>query len=521
MESLTADEKQTWRMIRKELEGIGITIAAFNANKGFILQWFQAAMQAGAFEEQSQIQDGIASEADTSPGLLVSSAKPPLSLSSVDSPSTLAVVEAGESTDDTMRRSPNQQAPAKTSPGNARLKRGSLLTDWLSRVLSSKDLPKYILKGAQDGDVGAVRSALRRGASVNLQDDDGSTPLCIATANGDETMVKLLLDHHADTNQSKHDGKTSLHIASEHGSVAIAELLINSGAHIMAPSEFGDTPLHIAALHGQIAVAELLLLHRSDIEAIANDGLTPLLEAATRGQRSMIRLLLNKGADITATTNDGDSVLHLAVFTRDLACFELLMDSGAVVDKINKRGQTPLYTVIADKANSHLSDIDEERTIAIADILLDNGADIMTKPFRHAITLLHWASSYRQVHLVKYLLSRGADINAKSQGQTVLYEQVANWGDRSIIEVLLKAGADVNARGPDGSTVLHLTARQWYADFGRLFIEAGADCDAKTNGGETVLNIAMKRNWAGDHHRAQFLALLKIGTPERLYGEAI
>ncbi|MCJ1288205.1 hypothetical protein MMC26_007560 [Xylographa opegraphella] len=53
VESLTADEKQTWRLIRKELEGIGITIAAFYANKAFILQWFQAAMQAGAFDEQS------------------------------------------------------------------------------------------------------------------------------------------------------------------------------------------------------------------------------------------------------------------------------------------------------------------------------------------------------------------------------------------------------------------------------------------------------------------------------------
>ena len=46
------DERQVWRTIRKELEEIGITVAAFDANKEFILQWFVNALENGAFEEQ-------------------------------------------------------------------------------------------------------------------------------------------------------------------------------------------------------------------------------------------------------------------------------------------------------------------------------------------------------------------------------------------------------------------------------------------------------------------------------------
>lgn len=53
VESLSTDERQAWRAIRKELEDIGISVAAFDANKTFIINWFKTAMSTGAFEEKS------------------------------------------------------------------------------------------------------------------------------------------------------------------------------------------------------------------------------------------------------------------------------------------------------------------------------------------------------------------------------------------------------------------------------------------------------------------------------------
>jgi hypothetical protein len=46
-------DKQVWRTIRKELEDMGITVAAFEANKDFIFGWFAKAVASGAFEEHS------------------------------------------------------------------------------------------------------------------------------------------------------------------------------------------------------------------------------------------------------------------------------------------------------------------------------------------------------------------------------------------------------------------------------------------------------------------------------------
>lgn len=47
------NDKQLWRTIRKELDDIGITVSAFDANKDFIFEWFTNAVVNGAFEERS------------------------------------------------------------------------------------------------------------------------------------------------------------------------------------------------------------------------------------------------------------------------------------------------------------------------------------------------------------------------------------------------------------------------------------------------------------------------------------
>ena len=54
LESLSDTEKENWRKIRKELEEVGISVEAFNANKDIILNWIRQAKASGAFEEVSQ-----------------------------------------------------------------------------------------------------------------------------------------------------------------------------------------------------------------------------------------------------------------------------------------------------------------------------------------------------------------------------------------------------------------------------------------------------------------------------------
>jgi hypothetical protein len=65
-DTLCMNDKQIWRTIRKELKGIGITVAAFDANKDFIFEWFTTAIANGAFEERSFDDSSIPKTCDDS-----------------------------------------------------------------------------------------------------------------------------------------------------------------------------------------------------------------------------------------------------------------------------------------------------------------------------------------------------------------------------------------------------------------------------------------------------------------------
>ena len=53
VDSLDPDDKEAWRTIRKELQDIGISIQAFDANKDFIFEKISNAVNAGEFQEQA------------------------------------------------------------------------------------------------------------------------------------------------------------------------------------------------------------------------------------------------------------------------------------------------------------------------------------------------------------------------------------------------------------------------------------------------------------------------------------
>ncbi|KAH0557066.1 hypothetical protein GP486_005147, partial [Trichoglossum hirsutum] len=57
VDSLSTDDRQMWRTIRKELVEIGITVATFIGNRNFIMNWFVKAIESGAFNEQTTDDD--------------------------------------------------------------------------------------------------------------------------------------------------------------------------------------------------------------------------------------------------------------------------------------------------------------------------------------------------------------------------------------------------------------------------------------------------------------------------------
>ena len=80
------------------------------------------------------------------------------------------------------------------------------------------------------GDVVSVKALLDQGAAVDETDDNGTTPLLLATAQGRTDIVRLLLERGADPNAADQSGRTALGEAKRRRLKEIEILLVQAGA---------------------------------------------------------------------------------------------------------------------------------------------------------------------------------------------------------------------------------------------------------------------------------------------------
>jgi len=84
---------------------------------------------------------------------------------------------------------------------------------------------KELLRAATQGHVTYVRELIERGTNVNVQDNNGVSPLMLAAYNGHATTVELLLTCGADLKIQTGYGLTALKAAKMRDHTAVIKLL--------------------------------------------------------------------------------------------------------------------------------------------------------------------------------------------------------------------------------------------------------------------------------------------------------
>ena len=127
--------------------------------------------------------------------------------------------------------------------------------------------------------------------------------------------------------------------------------------------------------------------------------------------------------------------------------------------------------------------------------LLEKGLDVNAK--FETVTVLHVAAYWGDLGLVKELIGKGADVNAKDKSGWTVLHVAAESGNLDLVKYLVEEkNLDVNAKDEDGWTVLHDAARSGNLDLVKYLVEEkNLDVNAKTDGGWTVLHSA-----AGNSH---------------------
>jgi uncharacterized protein len=243
--------------------------------------------------------------------------------------------------------------------------------------------------------------------------------------------------------------------------VGVVAICVAAGSFVGA----AEPNLIEAVERGDRAAALQLLAKGADPNVPGADGTTAVMWAAANDDPELVRALIRAGANVKLKNHFGTSALTEAAIIGSAPVIDALLKAGADANTRNPEGETPLMAV-ARSGN-----------VAAARLLVEARADVNAREEWGGQSALMWAAAQGQAEMVKFLASRGADLNARGV--------IRQWERKVITEPRPK---DMNK---GGFTPLLYAAREGCVECARQLIAAGADPDLEDPERITPLNMAL------------------------------
>ena len=290
---------------------------------------------------------------------------------------------------------------------------------------------------------------------LDVQDHLGRTPLWITAMHGQKRAARTLLDRGASPDIPDASGWTPLLVAIQRYHDSVVEDLVTHPSRAANVNMIGTgtsfptgdiTPL-MAAILTQNSFAIRLLLDRPDIEInTVLDGATALSCAALKSNFEGARMLLCHPESNVNEVLDGSSALHTASAQGHTDMVDLLLEHGADVNMEDAEGRTPIMKAVSRGRYQAVS------RLATA------GASLTTRDQR-GWTVLHHTTRTDDYEIPCLLCSYEeviSLIDAQDEAGDTILHLALRWDRRRLAVILAGFGADIDIVSHDG-----LTARQF------------------------------------------------------------
>jgi len=282
-------------------------------------------------------------------------------------------------------------------------------------------------------------------------------------------------------------------------------------------SKYINSGLVIAtAANGHIDVLELLFQTGVSVNKCSSYGKTPLTAAATRGHVATVAFLLEQGANINGADATGASTKNHSCANADSDSDDDDKDDWGRHIRFQRR--SPLYCAIeagqgevaelliergADTSNScdgnkSLAELAAKHGLSdIVEQLVDN-ENFRFDQVVDGDTLLASAAGRGHFQSVRYLLQKGADVNAKNMSGDTALTSVLQFAERrhvlDVVKLLFSFGADINLKNCRAETPLHLACNRNFDRVAEYLPELGCETESKNCDYYSPLHHAAEHN---------------------------
>lgn len=327
-----------------------------------------------------------------------------------------------------------------------------------------------------------------KNANVNAKTSENSSSLHLAIYRNDEETVVKLLNNGADLDITDQKGKTPLCIAVEKGLLSLVKEILKH-----SPNN-GDKLSLRAAICGfrdeHKKIFDILTEIGFTIDANVVEDSDLLYNSVKKGYYDVVDFLINQGADVNSV-RDGVTLLHNAIENGRLEIIKLLIKSKCDMNARSKSNKIRFLLenirFSSKKIRFSLEKCPIEYSIEkghknIVKLLLVNGATIEDYLLYKALN---------SAKICKMIIDHGVNVNAcDSFSKTALHYA----DNQEVIELLIKKGADINARDKYGKTPLH-NAISRAKNIILTLLEYDVDIDAQDGNGDTPLHLAAHDGW--------------------------
>ncbi|XP_052808392.1 transient receptor potential cation channel subfamily A member 1 homolog isoform X2 [Mya arenaria] len=278
---------------------------------------------------------------------------------------------------------------------------------------------------------------------VDCEDEDGNTPLMLASKYGNEELMDLLI---VENNHNNKNGMTALHYAALYGKTNAVVKLLRHGPKQLANKVTRNkkTAFHLACENNNLECAKELQAGKCAQEtrdAPDANGFTPFMHAVAKGFEKLVYYLMDCGdIDPCVRLGDGRNILHI----------------------VAEKNRSTVLKILLDKTSNNT--LQRERTAQMSSInkiqKLLNAQDNES----NKSTPLHTASQFGHVKVFEILLKYGANPFLPDAYMKTPLHIASEKGFTSIIEnMALQNHEFLNKTDVNGDTVYHLAAKEGHA----------------------------------------------------------
>jgi len=283
----------------------------------------------------------------------------------------------------------------------------------------------------------------------------GMTPLLLAARQGYAETVGALLDAGVDVNQvSAGDKSSALLVATINGQFDLAKALLDRGADPNLAAENGAAPLY-AALNCEWAPKSLYPQPRAYLNQKVSylDLMGALLDQGANPDARLRKKVWYSGYsfDLSGVDEIGATPFWRAAYASDVAAMKLLVERGADPNIPSMKGAGRPRTADVDR---EVTDVSKQPPVPVG----GPGVPPLVAAAGSGYGEGFAANSHRfapagMLAAVRYLIEElHVDVNARDhEGNTALHNAAAR-GDVEMIKYLVSKGADVKAVNREGKT---------------------------------------------------------------------